>query len=373
MQKTLIVFIDSFPCESVSQTKFLSSFGNLTGVIPGFGYSVNVKAELFGGYKPDNAGFLNNWTYKTDSRFRPYRHLFRALDVINFSSSVDKISHKVLSKILGCNLLRIPFSYLSYFDTWGIEAYYDAFPKETIFTLYPFTKVLYSSFPPGDNRDRLLFDKALEIIQENQYPNLFVASADLDHITHRAGVGSEQHQAKIMELDSLLEKITEVFLDKNSQGKVVILSDHGMANVQNGVQVTLERHFGKASEKSYIYFADSVTLRIWCFDQSLREEINFHLYNLKIGSLLSEDQRRYYGITSPAFGNIILVLDSGSIFQPSFFGKWRNVRAMHGYLPEDASQKGIFISNFPQYDKKCLTATEVYDYLIRFVQFDKEN
>jgi predicted AlkP superfamily pyrophosphatase or phosphodiesterase len=371
MKKALIVFIDSLPYESVSQTNFLSSFGNLKGVIPGFGYSVNIKAELFGGYKPDDAGFLNNWTYKADSRFRPYRRLFQFLYIINFS--FDKILHKVLSKILGCNLLRIPFSYLSYFDTWGIEAYYDAFPKETIFTRYPFTKVLYSSLPPGDNRDELLFDKALEIIQENQYQDLFVASADLDHITHSAGVGSERHQTKIMELDSLLGKIIGFFLDKNPQGKVVILSDHGMANVQNGIQVNLERHFGKASEKSYIYFVDSVTLRVWCFDKSLREEISSYLRNLKIGSLLSEDQRRYYGITSPAFGNIILVLDIGSIFQPSFFGKNQNVRAMHGYLPEDASQKGIFISSLPQDDKECLTATEVYDYLIKFVQFDKED
>ena len=373
MRKTLIVFIDSLPYESISQTKFLSSFGYLTGLIPGFGYSVNVKAELFGGYKPDDAGFLNNWTYKADSRFSSYRYLFRTLDIINFSSSVDKISHKVLSKILGCNLLRIPFSYLSYFDTWGIEAYYDAFPKETIFTRYPFTKVLYPGFPPGDNRDRLLFDKALEIIQENQFQNLFVASADLDHITHSVGVGSERHQEKIMELDSLLEKITKVFLDKNPQGKVVMISDHGMANVQKGVQVNLEEHFGKASEKSYIYFVDSVTLRIWCFDKSLKEEINSYLYNLKIGMVLSEGQRQYYGIISPAFGDIILVLDNGFLFQHSFFGKGQNIRAMHGYLPEDENQKGIFISNSQQNNKEYLTATEVYDCLIKFIQFGKGN
>ena len=344
MSRNLIIFIDSFPFSCLEQTNFLSSLKNKCKVTPGFGYSVNVKAELFGGYIPDAAGYLNEWTYQPQSSLKKYRAFLKPMSYFSKLYYLDRALHKALSKFLRRNLLNIPFEYLGYFDKWGVNAYEDDFPLPTIFTKYPFVKILYPQFSAGENRDELIFEQALNVIRKKEFQNLFIASADLDHITHVYGVGTEEHSARIALLDSCVEKVVTIFFEIIPNGSVYILSDHGMANVHGAAFVDLERHFGKANEESYLYFIDSTILRCWCFEPSLKTEIEQYLNEIDVGRVLNETSRYKYGITSRTFGDIILLIDEGFVFQPSFFGKGLP-KAMHGYQPELDSQQGIFVCN----------------------------
>jgi hypothetical protein len=55
---------------------------------------------------------------------------------------------------------------------------------------------------------------------------------------------------------------------------------------------------------------------------------------------VGDDERARHGLTNPAFGDIVAVLDEGWCFQPSTFAR-HIPRAMHGYHPEVASQHAV--------------------------------
>ena len=58
MVRDLLIFIDALPYGCLSEAPFLSSFPFAARVVPGLGYSINIKAEIFGGYRPAEAGFF---------------------------------------------------------------------------------------------------------------------------------------------------------------------------------------------------------------------------------------------------------------------------------------------------------------------------
>jgi predicted AlkP superfamily pyrophosphatase or phosphodiesterase len=241
------------------------------------------------------------------------------------------------------NIFNIPFRYLRYFKKAGVCAYEDEFSHPTVLTrMNGLKKALYSRYSSVGDRDKYVFEEAKEAIDADIYQNIFVASADLDHLTHRVGVGSGEHRKKIASLDKQLKEICLLFAKKNPDGNICVFSDHGMANTTKSVTIDLEKVFGRANEDRYIYFIDSTMLRIWVFDKGLEKEIKSYLKNLDYGKSLNQDERKKFGIVSKEFGSIIFLLNEGIVFCPSFFGK-SIPKAMHGYHPELASQLGMFL------------------------------
>jgi len=345
-RKSVIVFIDSFPYSCIGQTEFLSSWkGNIVKVKPGFGYSINVKAEIFGGYTPDKAGYLNELSYSMISRLQKYSFFLQALRPVKRFYYLDRITHKIFSRLFHFDAKNIPFEYLRFFEKSGTEAYRDEFNLPTIFShMNNLKKVCYYHYPYSKKRDYFIFRDSLQVISSGRYDNLFVASGDLDSITHNYGVGSREHIARIVELDDYLSRLYDAFQSRVENGCFIIVSDHGMANVSASVHVNMEREFGKATEYSYLYFIDSTMLRVWAFDERKKVEIEEYLSGLTSGRILSVQERINYGITSKTFGDMIFLLNEGLVFSPSFMGR-KVAKAMHGYRPELQSQKGILFSN----------------------------
>lgn len=365
-RKNIIIFIDSLPHFYISNMKFLSGFKNdIAKVTPGFGYSINVKAEIFGGYTPDDLGCFNEWTYDPGSDLRKYRYFFQPLRLLKRFYYPDRIAHKLFSKFYGHNVLNIPFEYLSFFQKKGTEPYRGSFHLPTIFSeMKNHKKVCYFHFSYGSNRDSLIFEETLKTISCGEYDNIFVASGDLDGIAHSFGVGSEEYDKKIEELDRYLSQVYEAC--QGSYNNIVILSDHGMANVHEGVDVNMEKEFGRAGEDTYLYFVDSTMLRVWTFDAKKKVEIENYLDKLDFGRVLNEEVRVKYRITLESFGNIIFLLNEGVVFNPGFFGR-KMPKAMHGYNPELESQSGICLcldrKDSPAKLASSFTAIELYEFL----------
>lgn len=337
----LFIFIDSLPYRYVERMPFLSQHSKkVQKISPGFGYSINLKAEIFGGYIPDKAGFLNEWSYDRYSPLRKYKFVFNLLGCFRKFYYVDRIIHKVLSKLLRYNLLNIPFRYLSYFSKNGTEAYRDEFHLPTLFSqMKNLKKVCYYHYGYGQKRDSQIFKNALKAISSN-YKNIFVAFGDLDGVGHSSGVGTEKYDSKIDELDKYLASMYEKFKEANSEGTFIVFSDHGMANVEKSVSFDMESLFGEVSENSYIYFVDSTMLRIWCFNKKKKQEIENYLSKCDSGKILSREQRHYDGISSSSFGDIIFLLDEGCVFCPGFMGR-KMPMAMHGYNSGFDNQTGL--------------------------------
>jgi hypothetical protein len=367
-EKNLIIFIDSLPYFDVGRMKFLSQFkGCIRKVLPGFGYSINVKAEIFGGYVPDSVGYLNEWTYNPHAPLRKYHKVFRALRKLRRIYCLDRVVHKVLSMFLGQNLQNIPFEYLPFFTKTGIEAYRDEFAMPTIFSgMENLKKVCYYHYHNDKKRDYHVYSNTMKAISDQTYDNIFAAFGDLDGVTHEYGVGSEEYNKKVEELDNYLCQMYKEFSSKNPKGSFLLISDHGMANVNKSVDINMEKEFGRAGEDTYLYFIDSTMLRVWAFDERKKSEIEKYLKNLGCGKVLNRQERINYGITSKTFGNIIFLLNEGVVFSPSFMGH-KAAKAMHGYSSEYEKQAGLCLSmgkngsvaNLPP---TCRTI-ELYDFL----------
>lgn len=355
-KKNIIIFIDSLPYFYIDKMKFLSNLKkDIAKVIPGFGYSINVKAEIFGGYTPDDLGYFNEWAYDSKAALRKYYFFFSALRPLKRFYYLDRIAHKLMSRFYGHNILNIPFQYLPFFQKKGTEPYKDSFHLRTIFSeTKNLKKICYYHFPYSTYRDRHIFSEALKVVSCGDHDNIFVASGDLDGVAHSYGVGSEEYDRKIEELDYSLSQVYEGFQDKYPHGNITIFSDHGMANVTQGININMDQKFGRSGEDTYLYFVDLTMLRVWTFNAKKKVEIEDYLNMLVFGKIVNREQRIKYGITSKKFGDIIFLLNEGIVFNPSFYGR-KMPKGMHGYTPELESQKGFFLS----LEKDCTVFKEV--------------
>ena len=343
----LVIFVDALPWESIHLIKEKINYLDYYKMRPTLGYSINLKAELLGGYTPDNAGFFCEWSYHRDSpyekKLRLMRQIFSILTPLH--SKVDGLLHKIFNRFNNEDIFRIPFKFLPYFAKQGTEAYRDEFHLPTVLSELGFSKSIYSDFS-GPMRDELALEHLIEQISSKTSNNYFAAFAEVDHKTHDYGVRSTKHTELIREYSDHIHKILVHFKGIYPEGEVLIFSDHGMSNPDQLISLDFESNIGRPGLNSYIYFVDATMVRIWIFDQTLEEGIVSYLKSFESGEILDNEQRRKYNVSNEDFGDIIFVLDDTAIFNPNFFGS-KAPLGMHGYLPENDSQLGVVISNIP--------------------------
>ncbi|MCB9134155.1 MAG: alkaline phosphatase family protein [Anaerolineales bacterium] len=343
MNETLIIFVDSLPYTLLPHTPFLNSLRDKWAIEPGFGYSVNIHAELFAGLLPDDVGFFGEWLYNPaqapgrllkpvlplmDRVFRPY--------VLN--RGVQHLLTLWYSR--GHPMPNIPLRHLDKFALNGFHILSPKFPFPTIFTQNPQIRVLNyrgNDMKKGE-RDPLLFERGMAAIPQS--PALFVPLPDLDGYGHRYGVDGPAYLQHLARVDGWCRQLSETFTAQYPTGHVFFLSDHGMANVSKGVYLDIEEKLGPANAKRYLYFSDANLLRVWVFDPTLMAPIRQYLENYPHGNILSPEDRAEYGLTSPKFGDFIYVLHENLAFEPSTFAR-HIPKGMHGYHPTVPSQQGI--------------------------------
>ncbi|MFB3897953.1 MAG: alkaline phosphatase family protein [bacterium] len=343
MKNLLVIFVDSLPYQYALQMPIAKHFSTQLPLTPGFGYSINIQAELFSGKMPDELEYFSEWTYAgTDSPFRKYRMLFNVLSPSSKVYLIDRILHRIGNKIFG-PIWNIPFRYLPYLKNQP-DIFSQEYTIPSIFTQIPELQVIkYPDFSYPDRDDKMTL---AGLTTMETHPQLFIGLVDLDGITHGVGVGSPEYLIALerlnANLDKLLNKYTKLFPD----GKMIIVSDHGMANVTGSIELILEKEFGRVNPTSYFYIQDSTMLRIWTFTDKKRKEIEQFLDHQPYGKIVTDDERAKYKLTSSKFGDIIFLLNEGLVFSPSFYGR-KLPKAMHGYHPELASQQGVLLYNNP--------------------------
>jgi predicted AlkP superfamily pyrophosphatase or phosphodiesterase len=241
---------------------------------------------------------------------------------------------------------------------------------KTIFDEFKFTTIVPDHLPLAlGSRDKYSYTKAIKAIDIGENKKIFVSFPDLDGLAHKVGMDSSQYEERIEWIDNHAEKLVEKFINRYPQGRVVILSDHGMANAKEGVNFQLERKFGLPDPSKLVYFYDSLYLRIWAKSRFLKEEIVSFLQQSKVGHILTEEERAFWGLSSPELGEIIFLLKEGYAFAPNYFGL-RLQRAYHGYHPKLESQKCIFLYSGSRILDEPKYLKDVYNALRRLIQIE---
>lgn len=359
MRPSLFVFIDCFPRDSLGDA-FLASLPGRSSIRPGFGYSVNIVAELFAGTTPDDLGYFNIFAYNPENDWlRRPAPLLRLLSPLRHWYFADRVAHRLVTSQAGY-VGNIPFDYIGWFEPSGVYPFSPEFAHPTLFTTPEFrgTRVLHSQLrgvaAPG--RDTVLISRAIEAVRPGE--SVFLSLSDLDAIAHAHGVGSPQFQARIEFLDGALGELIDRFRTANPDGYVAVVSDHGASNPEGTFDLRIEERFGRARPGRYVHFLDATIGRFWVQDQGLLEEMRDYLAGLGEGELVSEADREEYGITSRRFGDLVWVVGEGYGISPSFLGRGLS-RALHGYHPRLSSQQAAFLTSEPL-DRPSFRAREAY-------------
>jgi hypothetical protein len=345
----LLVLMDGLPYAKVSPglAPFLASLPAQGPVEPGLGFSINIYAEMFAGRQPDDVGYFNKWRLKKPEEIVPPNWLSGALatlaDVSRVSQLASRGLHKIWERLTGRgNLANIPFRLLPFFAPNPSDEVFETADYPTAFRDWSMHILRSPDFPGSLGiKDERTVEAALEAAASRR--SVFVLLGDLDGIAHAHGM-SDDFDNHIRRMDKWCRQLSDAFGALHGErAHVVFVSDHGMAptDAREAVSVDLEKVFGPVSYEKYVPFVDALMLRVWVQDPALLPDIEGYLGGLSPGRVLSGEERRHYGVMNRAFGDVILLLDEGSAFFPSFFGA-RFPLALRGYDPRLDSQQAFF-------------------------------
>ena len=190
--------------------------------------------------------------------------------------------------------------------------------------------------------DALLCD-----IDRGEISFAFLYTAQLDGLLHLHDRFSVEIKKKMRWYEEQLEKIVEMAGDKYDSFTLNVISDHGMTPLAGTVDLkkdieALNLEFGR----DYVATYDSTMGRFWPLNDSAETLILETLENAPHCSIVTEEQKKKYGIdfTDDMYGKIILLMEPGWQISPSDMGK-KPLPGMHGFSPEDKDSYASFMSS----------------------------
>ena len=362
MKKIMLVFIDGLQFDTAIEKMSILKNAKNSRVIPGIGFSNNIYPEMLCGVNPDEIGYFNEWSPRKEKKSKLPFYL-KWLDMFRWSLYINAGIRKIiLRKIFKLDFSNIPFKYAHYFKAQGSHNFRDLTGNNI---LYDYNFDIYDSVETGvgvGKRDNFIIDK---LDSELKQKNYLLSLVDLDNIAHINGVTSSKFHNHIDNLDDRLNKLFGKFSSLNKENEIYLFSDHGMVDVNKVINFNIEEEFGEMNEDKYLYFIDSTYMRVWVKDKLLMNKFEAHLSTRGFGELLTDEQRKEFGLTNKEFGDFIFRGKEGVMYVPNFYGGRAN-KAMHGYDSYLKSQNAIFSKIDTNDTKNNLptTSKEIFHYLV---------
>jgi len=173
---------------------------------------------------------------------------------------------------------------------------------------------------------------------------LFVYTAELDALMHRVGIFHASVGERLGAYASFLDDMRAAARAHDVELETVLLSDHGMTDVTDVVDVWSEaQRQGLRVGRDYLAFFDSTMARTWGGEDVA--SVMTRAMGEK-GRRLDAHELRAFGCHFPAgeYGDDVFLAHPGVLIVPSFMGA-RRIAAMHGYHPEDRYSRGVFMTD----------------------------
>ena len=178
---------------------------------------------------------------------------------------------------------------------------------------------------------------------------LFCYTPQLDEVLHREGSGGTGVRERLARYDAWLARIAGAARRRGEELRLVLLSDHGMVDVRDTVDVMgVLARLSCRWPRDYVPFFDSTFARFWWRSAAAREEVRAALGGGRGGRWLTDGELERAGALFPGreYGEDILLLDPGVLMVPSFMGT-RPLAAMHGYDPAHPAMAALLYANGP--------------------------
>jgi hypothetical protein len=190
-------------------------------------------------------------------------------------------------------------------------------------------------------------DEMERALEQGPEDFLFCYTADLDAALHREGSGGGDVRERLARYDAWLTRNTHAARLRGEDLRLVLLSDHGMLDVRETVDV-MGALAGLSCRwpRDYVPFFDSTFARFWWRSAAARGEVRAALQAVRGGRWLDDGELERAGALFPAreYGEDIYLLDPGVLMVPSFMGS-RPLAAMHGYDPAHPEMAAVLLAN----------------------------
>ena len=355
------------------------------------------RSEIFFGLTPRKTGFLNaiNIDIGSKNPNRPYywfSHWPKSLLILMEKNKFfQKIIRRILWKIsikkssFGMYPQRIPLNILDKVilteDSINFEEYSKNIKSGFLYSFFKdgyhinwkyFTSLSNNSFGTDSTRLKHLLKHISDY--KNSFIPIYISSPDA--IGHKFGPHSKEIVKALEALDNDLKVFYNLCIDNDSKSCVCFLGDHGMEQVQEGINIEaiihkISKDIGLKPQKDFYYFLDSTMIRIWW------KSNNKNNFNKLQEALISSKQlqEKGYFIDDKNFENeglpplkeiadIVWWAKKGIQVSPDFFHSDYNLKAgMHGYLKRDSISSGFFLMLKSNLIKKSYEKLEIKNLL----------
>ena len=353
--KLILYFADGFSWQYIEDRPFMEQFWRdrrpLRTLV---GYSSTIIPSILTGRYPQDTGMWTEYYLEPRERSALQRLLTRPrLRWTLFPANLLRLVWFRIARRTGMGAehrLRLPLELSHLFSRHPIK--YDQFPPiglpvRSMADLFAERglsvdfRYVTGELDPAAELDHLRRHSA-------EHDVFFYYDPSLDGMGHHVGASAEALSEPIERISSFLEAAA-ASLERGGPTHVLLFSDHGMTTVRSTFDL-----LGHLTDfelgKDYIAFIDSTLARFWFPDEQRRSNILARLADVP-GTVLSEQQRQNYGIafSDRRYGQDVLVADEGVVLHPNYFAgpflrfaRRYPEKAMHGYLPEAPSSRGIF-------------------------------
>jgi len=173
----------------------------------------------------------------------------------------------------------------------------------------------------------------------------FLHIGDLDGVGHHYGPWSDERRAVLRHVDDILSQIVAHARTRSEYLDLLILGDHGMAEVEQTVDMTPVIKHLEARRMKFDYFIDATFFRCWSHDASvlaaIRDDVSQLRGLVEIGEIEVQRYGLHYG--HHRFWDLCWQAEAGLVFTPNFHNGHQRLLGMHGYLPECQDNWSAFV------------------------------
>jgi len=352
---SMVIFIDALGWEVLKGRKFLEDeMPHRQKLRSVFGFSSACVPSILTGRTPREH---LHWSYffynKETSPFRALKPLSWLPKALTERGRVRHLISRVVGRVLGFTgyfqLYNLPFKHAGLFDHCEKN---DIFKPggmnrgDNIFDLLERNKVSYhvSDWHDGEEANLQACEQAI-LNDDIEFAFLYMAS--MDGLLHQVGKESDQVDTKLAWYEDKLRDLLSTAREQFDDVRVFICSDHGMATVKQDIDMmshiqALPLEYGK----DYVAVYDSTMARFWFKNDLAKSMISEKLTQLDFGKTLSKPELEALGcdFEGDQFGELIFLLDPGSIIVPSHMGL-KTITGMHGYHPDHEDSDAALLSN----------------------------
>lgn len=322
------------------------------------GYSCACDPTILTGRMPADHGHFSFFRYAPDaSPFRSLRPLRWLPRLLTDSARFRRLLSRRVADQLGYTgyfqLYNVPFEALPLLDytekrdlyqpggiNFGVPTIFDELRARSV----PF---VVSDWRKSESENLAAMSSA---IQTGAPRFAYLYLAGLDGLLHAHGPESPEGARQVRWYDAELRRLLAIARKRYSRVRLHLLSDHGMAAVERGVDlIEATRRSGLRFGRDYVAVFDSTMVRFWRLNDRGEQGVDDLLDTWsEHGHALSRAELQSFGCWFPdgRYGERIFVLRPGVVVSPSHMGR-RAPRGMHGYDPAAPDSMALIASTAP--------------------------